>query len=105
MPYSHFEEGTRETTARTLRLFSDRLSPPVEATEEGPRRRLDHREHRGMGHRETHRPPVSDGAAGRGHGARRPELGLARLRDAGWFLAPPRRADQAQDPRHHGDQR
>ena len=52
-----------------------------------------------------HGPPVPDGAAGRGHRARRAELGLARLRDARGLLAAARRADQAQDPRHHGDQR
>src|SRR5258705_7613628 len=91
--------GTRETAARTLRLFAARRSTSLEAAPARPHRGVDDRQRGGVGHREADAAGRPVGSAGRHDGAGRAELGVARLRDARGLLAPARGSGQAQDSR------
>src|SRR5262249_59732667 len=97
--------GIRETAERALRLFADHGPPRVEASARGAHRRVDHRERGRVGHRKADAARRAVRPAGRHDRARRPQLGLARLRDARGLLAALRRARHAEDPRDHRDQR
>src|SRR2546425_4358446 len=44
----------------TLRLLADRRSPSLDAAQRRPHRRLDHRQRRGVEHREGDAPPRSE---------------------------------------------
>src|SRR5262249_30747438 len=105
LPYSAdvAKEGCREVAIGALRLFPHREPAPVEAPQRGADRRVDHREHRGVGHPETDGPPVPGGATGRVHGAGRAQLGVAGLGDAGGVLAALGGTGKAKAPGHDID--
>ena len=84
-----------------MRLPRDRFDyspfptrPALEAPQGGPHRGVDHRQRRGVGHREGDGAPVPAHAPGGGRRARRAQLGLARLRDARRLLAAAGGADR-----------
>ena len=82
--------------ARTRRLFGDRRPAAAEAAGRRAHRVLDHRQLRGLGHRQADGAATAAGADRRAADAGCGALGLPRIRHAGGLLALPRAVQEAE---------
>ncbi len=90
---------------RTFEILRDRRSAKAPFTERRAHHCLDDREHRGLGHFACDATASAGAAHGDHPAARRPQLELARIRDARRFLAFPCALRTAWDPAKPFDQR